>query len=398
MSKGDEVVRVAARGDGITQSGRHVPYAAPGDVVTPDGRLERGPNRQNAPCPHFGKCGGCQLQHVTDHALVDFVQNRVAFAAQKAGFDPAVVRPAYLSPPRSRRRVGLRFWRRGKGVMLGFSEAGSNRVTDISQCPVMDPELEALLPLLRGLIGGNSEARSGNVELTLVDQGVDCAISGLPIEGYDATEDALDFARRNNLARLAIDQGFGAEPLWEPEPVTVTLGEVPVAYPSGAFLQATKDGEDALADAARGWLEGRMRIGDLFCGLGTFAFALAKGRQCEAFEAAREPILACRTAAQARRLPIAAHHRDLFRNPVRVQELSNWDGVLIDPPRAGARMQVEQIAASTLDRVVYISCNPVSWGKDAEILKAAGFDLADARPVGQFRWSTHVELASLFVR
>lgn len=398
MSNGDPVVRVAARGDGITQSGKHVARGAPGDVLMADATLVPGPNRQEPPCRHFGHCGGCQLQHIADPALADFVHNRVAFAAEKAGFDPAVVKPAYLSPPHSRRRVSLRFWRRGKGVVLGYSEAGSNQVTDVTQCPVMAPELEGIVPLLRELIGSNPKARSGNVELTVVDQGIDCTISGFPIEGYDATEDALDFARQNGLARLAIDQGYGSEPLWEPEPVTVTLGDVPVAFPSGAFLQATKDGENVLVDAARGWLEGRTRIGDLFCGLGTFAFALSKGRQCEAYEAAREPILACRTAAQRGRLPVTAHHRDLFRNPVRAEDLSEWDGVLIDPPRAGARMQIEQIAASTLDRVVYISCNPVSWAKDAEILKAAGFDLAEARPVGQFRWSTHVELASLFTR
>lgn len=79
-------------------------------------------------------------------------------------------------------------------------------------------------------------------------------------------------------------------------------------------------------------------------------------------------------------------------------ELSAFDAVVLDPPRAGAREQVARIAASTVERVVYISCNPASWAKDARVLADAGFRLADLRPVGQFRWSTHVELASLFVR
>jgi 23S rRNA (uracil1939-C5)-methyltransferase len=91
-------------------------------------------------------------------------------------------------------------------------------------------------------------------------------------------------------------------------------------------------------------------------------------------------------------------HRDLFRNPLRAAELRGFDGVVIDPPRAGAREQVTQIAESGVGRVAYVSCNPSSWARDAATLAHAGYRLAELRPVGQFRWSTHVELASLFVR
>jgi 23S rRNA (uracil1939-C5)-methyltransferase len=169
-----------------------------------------------------------------------------------------------------------------------------------------------------------------------------------------------------------------------------------VAFPSGGFLQATADGEAALVDAAREWTAGCEAVADLFAGLGTFAFAL-EGRVA-AFEAARDAHLACRAAAGRSGRPVEAHHRDLFRNPVQPDELARFNAVLLDPPRAGARDQVAAIAASTVDRVVYVSCNPASWAKDARTLADAGFRLAELRPVGQFRWSTHVELASLFVR
>merc|ERR1712039_401817 len=95
---------------------------------------------------------------------------------------------------------------------------------------------------------------------------------------------------------------------------------------------------------------------------------------------------------------VLALHRDLFRAPLQPAELNRFDAVLLDPPRAGARAQVAEIAQSTLARVVYVSCNPVSWARDAAVLAAAGFRLAKLRPVGQFRWSTHVELVSLFER
>jgi 23S rRNA (uracil1939-C5)-methyltransferase len=108
--------------------------------------------------------------------------------------------------------------------------------------------------------------------------------------------------------------------------------------------------------------------------------------------------LAGQSAARMRGRPVHSLHRDLFRNPLRVEELDRFEAVLIDPPRAGAREQIEQIAASKVARVVYISCNPASWARDAAHLIAGGYRLKELRAVGQFRWSTHVELASFFVR
>jgi len=261
---------------------------------------------------------------------------------------------------------------------------------------VLAPELFALVEPLRRMIGQRTGRYALSIELALVDQGVDCAISGLEVEGLDQTEAVLDFCRQQGLARLVMDQGFGPEAIWEPEPVTVTLSGVPVPYPSGAFLQATADGEAALTGAAREWLAGVDRVADLFSGLGTFAFGL--GASVLAAEAARDAHLACRLAAARAARPIEAVHRDLFRNPLRAEELGGFAGVVLDPPRAGAREQVAQIAQSGVERVVYVSCNPSSWARDAAMLRDAGYRLAELRPVGQFRWSTHVELASLFVR
>ncbi|WP_308419256.1 class I SAM-dependent RNA methyltransferase [Tsuneonella deserti] len=216
------------------------------------------------------------------------------------------------------------------------------------------------------------------------------------MDGLEATEAVLEFAQAHSLARVTVDLGYGSETVWEPEPVTVTLGGVAVSLPPGAFLQATLDGEAALVAAAREWLAASEIVADLFAGLGTFAFSLAG--KVAAYEASRDAHLVCRLAA-ARSLPsLESHHRDLFRNPLQPEELSRFDGVLLDPPRAGAREQVAHLARSAVDRVVYISCNPASWAKDARTLVDGGFRLAELRPVGQFRWSTHVELASLFLR
>lgn len=394
-----EIIRIAAKGDGITADGRHVPFAAPGDVVRDDGTLEPGPHHATPPCRHFGTCGGCQLQHLDEETLAGFVLDRVVNAAEGQGLVAELVAEPHLSPPNTRRRATLRAVNGGGRPLIGFREAGSHRVVDMKENFILAPELVALLGPLRTLLSGRKDRYGADIELTLTDQGVDCGIKGIAFEGLEQTEALLDFARNNGLARLTMDLGYGAEALWEPEPVTITLSDVPVPFPSGAFLQATADGEAALVTAAQEWLAGAGEVADLFAGLGTFAFALAgQGAKVTAYEAARDAVLACKSAAGRARRPVETVHRDLFRNPLQPAELSRFDAVLLDPPRAGAREQVAALAQSTVQNIVYVSCNPSSWARDAKTLVDAGYRLAELRPVGQFRWSTHVELASLFIR
>jgi 23S rRNA (uracil1939-C5)-methyltransferase len=392
------IVRVAAKGDGVTASGRHAAFAAPGDLLGDDGTVVPGPHRATSPCRHFGACGGCQLQHLDEEALVGFVRDRVLYAAEGQELVPALVAPVHLSPPRTRRRASLRAVNGGGRPLIGFNEAGSHKVIDLAECHVLAPELFALLAPLRGLLSRQRGKYAAEIQLTQTDQGVDCALGGLRFEGLEAVEALNDFAAANRLARLSVDEGYGAEPRWEPQPVTVTLAGVPVGFPPGAFLQATADGEAALAGAVREWLADAASVADLFAGLGTFAFALTGATRVLAAEASRDAHLACRAAAGRVQRPVEAVHRDLFRNPLRADELRGFDAVVLDPPRAGAREQVLQLAQSAVPRIAYVSCNPSSWAKDARVLGDAGYTLAELRPVGQFRWSTHVELASLFVR
>lgn len=392
------IVRLAARGDGVTAGGRHVLMGAPGDHVRDDGSLRHGPHHADPACRHYGVCGGCQLQHVDDAALGDFVTERVVNAARSQKMEPEVVAPVHLSPAYTRRRASLHGGRTG-GVVLGYKEAQSHQIVNLKECPVLAPELFALVEPLRKMLARRQGKLAVDIDLTLTEQGVDCSIKGYTVEGLAETEAALDFARENNLARLALDQGYGPESLWEPEPVTVSLSGVSVPLPPGAFLQATLDGEQALAQAVTGWLKGASVVADLFAGLGTFAFALAKaGSKVLAVEADRAAHLACKAGASAAGLPVHVLHRDLFRNPLLTDELNRFSGVVIDPPRAGAREQMGRIAGSTVLRVVYISCNPSSWARDAAALVAGGYRLVELRPVGQFRWSNHVELASFFVK
>lgn len=415
----EPIIRIAAKGDGITASGRFAWGAAPGDLLLADGTLQPGPHHVTPPCRHFGQCGGCQLQQLDEESLAQFVEARVANASTSQELGAELIAPPHLSPPGTRRRASLRAESSQGRVVIGYREAKSHRLVELVECPVLCPELVAVLAPLRKLLirlgQGQAAAKKGkgkpkpgkqgpgkmaaDIELTLLDQGVDLGIKGLTAEGLTLTEALLDFAREHNLARLTLDGGYGPDVVWEPEPVTVTLSGVAVSFPPGSFLQATADGEAVLVTAVQEWLGDCATVADLFSGLGTFTFALAgPNTKVLAAEAARDAHLACKAAADSRVLQVHSLHRDLFRGPLLADELDRFAAVLLDPPRAGAREQVERIAESNVARVVYISCNPASWAKDARTLVDAGFVLKELRPVGQFRWSTHVELASLFVR
>lgn len=379
------VIRLAARGEGVTGSGRFVPMTAPGDSVSADGRVTPGPHHQLPPCRHFPECGGCQLQHVDDAAYAGFLKDRIASSLAAQGLAAPDILEPHLSPPKSRRRAALK----AQGGALGFNAEASHRIVDMRECHVLRPELFALVAPLRRLLKGRAGAT-----MTRADQGVDLLLDGVSAEGLEATEALVAFARDNGLARLALDDGYGPQVLWEPEPVTIGLSGIPVALPIGAFLQATADGEAALVAAMREAVGGAGLVADLFAGLGTFALALSA--KVYAAEGARDSVLALKAAGAGR--GVFADHRDLFRRPLDVAELNRFEAVILDPPRAGAKEQAPNLAASLVPRLAYLSCNPNTFARDAKLLVEGGYRLLWVKPVGQFRWSTHVELAAAFQR
>ena len=388
----DEVVRIAARGDGVTAAGKHVPFGVPGDTVVEDGTLVAGLHHQAPPCHHFPECGGCQLQHADDGVYRGYLVSRVETALAQHDLT-AEIREPHLSPPKSRRRASLRALKVGQGAVIGFNAAKSNRIVDMRECHILRPELFDLVGPLRHLVVTFMQARRAvELQLTLADQGIDLTLKGVEPEGFEAMEALTAFCERHRLARLAIDQGLGPETLYEPVPATVTFSRTAVPFPVAAFLQATADGEAALIKAVGEAVGDSDRTADLFSGLGTFALALPG--KIYAAEASRDAVLALKRSAPA----LAVEHRDLYRRPLDSKELSNFDAVVLDPPRAGAEQQVAALGASDVRRIAYVSCNPATFARDAKLLVDGGYRIEWVRPVGQFRWSTHVELAAAFGR
>ncbi|HEX8364932.1 MAG TPA: class I SAM-dependent RNA methyltransferase [Allosphingosinicella sp.] len=393
----ERVVRLAARGDGVTESGGFVPMAAPGDLVAPNGRVTAGPHRAVPPCRHFPECGGCLLQHVADAAYGDFLRDRVASALAAQQLPAPDILAPHLSPPNSRRRATLKAEKKVGRTTIGFNAEKSHRIVDMRECHILRPELFALVEPVRALLHGLFAARdSARIQLTLADQGVDLTIEGFHRHGLASAERLAAFSDAHRLARLAVDDGGGPETRWEPEPATITLSGVAVPLPHGAFLQATKEGEAALVASVRDAIGPARTVADLFAGLGTFALSL-EGKILAA-EGARDAAAALNAAARRAGRAVFVDHRDLFRRPLPAADLGRFEAIVLDPPRAGAKEQVAEIARSAVPRLAYVSCNPNTFARDAKTLCEGGYRLDWVKPIGQFRWSTHVELAASFSR
>ena len=385
------VVRIAARGDGVTATGRHVPFGVPGDALLDDGALAYGPHHQSPPCSHFPECGGCQLQHVDDHAYCAYLVSRIETALLQHGLETAI-RPPHLSPPKSRRRASVKVQKIGDRAVIGFNTELSHRIVDMHECHVLRPELFGLIEPLRRLLADMlTPRRSAEIQLNLINGGVDLTIKGIFAGRLAEIERLTAFAIDHDLERLSIDRGTGPESLYEPRLASVILSGVPVIFPHGAFLQATEDGEAELVRLVEEAVAGSAALADLFAGLGTFALATGAGF---AAEASRDAAAALKRAAP--RMEVA--HRDLYRQPLDPHDLKRFDAAIIDPPRAGAADQIAQLAKSKVSRIAYVSCNPSTFARDARTLVDGGYRLNWIKPVGQFRWSTHVELAASFSR
>jgi 23S rRNA (uracil1939-C5)-methyltransferase len=385
------IVRIAARGDGATASGRHVPFGVPGDAVLDDGALAFGPHHQEPPCRHFPECGGCQLQHADDEAYHAYLVSRVEGGLAQHALTTEI-RPPHLSPPRSRRRASLKVGKAGGSTLIGFNAEMSHRIVDMRECHVLVLELFELVEPLRALLGDMLQPkRIAEVQLTQVTGGVDMLVKGIPAGRLAEIERLTSFAMDYQLARLSIDRGLGPDTLYEPQPAAVVLSGTPVSFPHGSFLQATADGERALVEAVMEAIAGVGRVADLFAGLGTFALA---ARANYAAEASRDAAAALKRAAPG----MSVDHRDLYRRPLDASELKAFDAVILDPPRAGAAEQAAALARSKVGRIAYVSCNPATFARDAKALVDGGYKLQWAQPVGQFRWSTHIELAACFSR
>lgn len=415
------VTRIGARGDGIAVRDGvpfYIPLTAPGDRVRvrplrPAGDgiaaelvelVVAGPGRAAAPCPHFGRCGGCSLQHLSDETYVAAKGAHLADALPPARFGAYALAPLARTPPAARRRARFAALRPAAAdamPRLGFTERHRHDIVDLAVCPVLDPRIVALLPDLRALLAEllTPGARAA-IAITLLDGGLDVVVEWPEPPGLMARERLAAFAAAADLARLSWRPGAEAvaEPVVQRRPPAACFAGVRVELPAGGFVQASAVGEAALVAAVQDGLGSAGTVADLFAGAGTFTLPLAcAGARVHAIDADGAAVQAL--ARAARRIPaIQAERRDLFARPLSAAELRGFDAVVFDPPRAGARAQAEQLARAAVPVIAAVSCNPDSLARDAQILLAGGYRIASVSPVDQFVWSHHLEVVAIFLR
>ncbi|MEX0283814.1 MAG: class I SAM-dependent RNA methyltransferase [Paracoccaceae bacterium] len=399
------ITRLGHLGDGIADGPVFAPRTLPGERVA--GRLAEGkladvriltPSdaRVKAPCRHYKGCGGCDLQHAADAFVAEWKQTYVQQALNDQGIE-SQFRPIHTSPPNSRRRATFAARRTKGGALAGFHARRSDVVVSVPDCHVLRPEIAGFLPVAEQLAQiGASRKQPLSVAVTQSDEGLDVLVrDGKPLDG-PLMQTLGQIAQTANLARLT----------WEDEVIVTcvqpyqTFDDVRVVPPPGAFLQATQDGEQALVSGVIEAIGVATRVVDLFAGCGTFALPLTRTAAVHAVEGQGDMLDAAlngwRMTSGRRTLSIES--RDLFRNPLMADDLQGYEAAVIDPPRAGAQAQTAQLAASDVPVIGFVSCNPVTFARDARTLVDAGFGLEWVQVVDQFRWSMHTELVACFKR
>ncbi|TPJ45873.1 class I SAM-dependent RNA methyltransferase [Mesorhizobium sp. B2-7-1] len=405
MSTRLTIARLGSQGDGIAnaEGGEvFVPFTLPGETVTAARQkdratlmsvLEASPLRIDPACRHFTECGGCALQHYDADAYRQWKREKVVQALKGKGIacDIAALVPC---APHSRRRVTFSARRTEAGMLLGFVRALSSEIIPIEECPISLPAIVAALDKLRALADlVCATPKAFHMTATVTASGLDIAVHDAGKLGDHQRRIASNFVMAEGLARLSVD----GEIVVEPKKPVVQFGSLAVAVPPGAFLQATEAAEQAMAGLVGQHLSRARKVADLFAGCGSFALRLGAKSEVHAVEGDAAAIAALdrayRFATGLKR--VTAERRDLFRRPLTFKELNAFDGLVFDPPRAGAEDQSKQIARSEVPLVAAVSCNPVTLARDLRILLDGGYALKSVTPIDQFLWSSHVEAVAL---
>jgi len=407
-----DIARLGAQGDGVADCEDrpvYVPFALPGERVRAevDGErarllevLEPASNRVSPVCRHFGACGGCALQHLEPGDALAWKRAQVVAAFAARGIEAEVDPPIAIGLGERRRATFAAARADGSAVRLGFHAAREHDIVPLAECPILTPAIEqalaGLAELAEPLLPRREAAR---ILVTDTDTGLDIAIEGVERKlTPNLRSTVAAAATRLKLARLSV----GGDVVFASAEPALMLGGVRLVPPPAAFLQASAKAEAAIAAiiVAAARAAKAKAVADLFCGVGTFAFHLARHARVLAVDGDKRAIGALSDAARRASglKAIETKVRDLMREPLSARELQEFGAVVFDPPRAGARAQAEMLAKSKVPAVVAVSCNPGTLARDARILIDGGYTLQRVVPIDQFVHSAHIEAVAVFRR
>ena len=406
------IARLGHRGDGMadTASGPvYVPYTLPGETVAvepvaghPDRRhlvhVDKPSHERAEPiCKHFGACGGCALQHWSLAEYHLWKRSLVVEALAQVN----VVAPVadLIDAHGAGRRRAVLHARRGVHDVLevGFTAPRAHHIVAIDECPILAPGLDGALRAAWAIAETLKPASKPlDIQATATDSGLDIDVRGSGTLNAERMAALARVAEAHKLARLTRHGELVAQ---RAQPL-LHVGRAKVPLPPAAFLQATVEGEAVLARLVVEHVGKARQVADLFSGIGTFALRLAERARTCAADADTNAVRALeRAAATTSGLrPVEAQTRDLFRRPYVASELKAFDAVVFDPPRQGAEAQARELAKCAVPIVIAVSCDAVTFARDAKILIGGGYKLSNVTPVDQFRYSHHVEIVAKFLR
>ena len=351
----------------------------------------------NARCIHFGVCGGCTLQDLSPPLYRAHKRDAVVRALKKHGVGDAEVAELVAVPPGTRRRAVFKIARMDGATRIGFHALKSHAIVDMRECLVLKPSLVTLAAGLRELMNTLlSNGQHAEAHVTQADNGIDVGFRANVQLKPSLTATLANAATSMKVIRISWNGAL----VFESAAPRVRFGTADVKLPPQAFLQPTREGEDALLSHVLAATARSKSIADLFSGCGTFSLPLAARAKVHAVEKDEAMLAALLAAAKSTPglKPVTIAKRDLFKVPLNAAELNKFDTVTLDPPRAGAQAQTVQLAKSRVQRLVYVSCDANSFARDAKILVAGGYRLGAVTPVDQFPWSEHIELVAAFER
>jgi 23S rRNA (uracil1939-C5)-methyltransferase len=358
--------------------------------------IDQSPDRISPLCRHFEECGGCAVQHLHSDAYRAWKRGLLADALKARGL-AADIGELVAVAPHSRRRATFTIAMSAGKVAIGFNAALSNRIVELSQCHVLAASVFDALPGLKRLAALLLlDAKTCHATVTATASGLDVSINDCGTLKERERGPVTQCVLAEGFARLTVE----GELIVEARPPQITFGGVNVILPPGGFLQAVAEAEQTMAALVTGHLAKAKRVADLFAGSGAFTFPLARQSAVHAVEGDKTSVAALDRARRATQSlkPVTVQTRDLFRRPLTAKELNEFQGVVFDPPRAGAEAQARQIAASTVKRVAAVSCNPATLARDLRILADGGYRIVSVTPIDQFLWSPHVEAVTLLER
>lgn len=390
---------LSSKGEGFAKIGEdkfYFPFTLQGDevkAVLEEGKIsgqyeiiKSAKERQKPICKHFEECGGCLLQHLNEAEYKKFKYEKAITAIRKAGFENDI--EISFAPHFSRRKATVKF-SEGK---VGFYRRDSHEVIDLEECFVTDKDIFELIKKLKNF-NQNILENFKQLSITKADSGLDVFIEIKEELSAEELNKITEFAKTNNINRVSIKIADKNRVVFESSKVSMNYGGFEVNMPSEYFLQPTQFGQNEITEFVIRNIKSAKKIVDLFSGAGTYSFPLSKFAKVHAVEGSEEMVSSFKSQKN-----ITSEKRDLDRAALTPRELSAYDAAVINPPRTGALNQSKNLARSSVNRVVMVSCNPITFARDAKFFNEAGFRLKKAKAIDQFLWTEHLEIVAYFER